>query len=39
MHPLLEVQVSIGVIPFLQARFLARTLRGDMAGYLPFVVR
>lgn len=38
-HPLLEVPVSIGVIPFLQARFLARTLRGDMAGYLPFVVR
>jgi CRISPR-associated protein Cas1 len=38
-HPLLETPVTIGVIPFLQARFLARTLRGDMAGYLPFVVR
>lgn len=38
-HPLLETPVSIGVIPFLQARLLARTLRGDMAGYLPFVVR
>lgn len=39
IHPLLETPVAIGVIPFLQARFLARTLRGDMAGYLPFVVR
>jgi len=38
-HPLLETTVAIGVIPFLQARLLARTLRGDMAGYLPFVVR
>ena len=39
MHPLLEKTVPIGVIPFLQARYLARTLRGDMEGYLPFVVR
>ncbi len=38
-HALLETPVTIGVIPFLQARFLARTLRGEMAGYLPFVVR
>ncbi|MBL8393409.1 MAG: type I-C CRISPR-associated endonuclease Cas1 [Candidatus Accumulibacter sp.] len=38
-HPLLDTTVAIGVIPFLQARFMARTLRGDMAGYLPFVVR
>ena len=39
MHPLLETKVPIGLIPLLQARFLARTLRGEMEGYLPFLYR
>lgn len=39
MHPLLETKVPIGLLPLLQARFLARTLRGDMEGYLPFLYR
>lgn len=38
-HPLLETDVPIGVLPQIQARLLARTLRGDMPGYLPFVAR
>ena len=39
MHPLLETKVPIGLLPLLQARFMARTLRGDMEGYLPFIYR
>lgn len=38
-HPLLEEPVAIGLLPQLQARFLARTLRGDMESYLPFLWR
>jgi len=36
-HPLLEQSVPMGLLPHIQARFLARTLRGDMEGYLPFL--
>jgi len=38
-HPLLETKVPIGLLAQLQAKFLARTIRGDMAHYLPFLVR
>lgn len=38
-HPLLEQPVALGLLPQLQARFLARTLRGDMESYLPFLLR
>lgn len=38
-HPLLQQAVAIGLLPLLQARFLARTLRGEMESYLPFVSR
>lgn len=38
-HSLLEEPVAFGLLPQLQARLLARTLRGDMAEYLPFLVR
>ncbi|NEX20652.1 CRISPR-associated endonuclease Cas1 [Thiorhodococcus mannitoliphagus] len=38
-HPLLESKVPLGLLPFVQARFLARTLRGDMEGYLPFLAK
>lgn len=38
-HPLLDEPVALGLLPQLQARFLARTLRGDMNDYLPFLLR
>lgn len=38
-HPLLETEVPIALLPQLQARLLARTLRGETEGYLPFVAR
>lgn len=38
-HPLLERRVPLGLVPYIQARLLARTLRGDMECYLPFLYR
>jgi CRISPR-associated protein Cas1 len=38
-HPLLHEPVALGVLPHLQARLLARTLRGDLAEYPPFLMR
>jgi CRISP-associated protein Cas1 len=36
-HPLLDQQLRIGQLPFIQARILARHLRGDIADYIPIV--
>lgn len=38
-HPLLETEVPIGVLPHIQARLLARTLRKDVPAYLPFLAK
>ena len=38
-HPLLETKIPFALLPFVQARFLARTLRGDMDGYLPYLAK
>jgi len=38
-HPLLEQSTPIGLLPHVQARLLARTLRGDMDSYVPFLIR
>ena len=38
-HPLLEQAVPVGLLPHVQARLLARVLRGDMESYLPFINR
>ncbi len=38
-HPLLEQPVPVGLLPHVQARLMARVLRGDMEGYLPFLIR
>jgi CRISPR-associated protein Cas1 len=36
-HPLLEQNIRIAQLPFVQARVLARHLRGDLPQYLPLV--
>jgi CRISPR-associated protein Cas1 len=36
-HPLLDRKVPVGRLPFLQARVLARHLRGDLDSYVPCV--
>ncbi len=36
-HPVLDRKVPYGLIPFFQARFLARTIRGDLCEYPPFI--
>ena len=38
-HPLAAREVAFGLIPLLQARFLARVVRGDMESYVPFTVK
>jgi CRISPR-associated protein Cas1 len=38
-HPLLQNTTSLGLIPHLQARVLARHLRGDLPHYLPFIAK
>jgi CRISPR-associated protein Cas1 len=38
-HPVLEKSVPIGLIPHVQARLLARHLRGDLPDYPPFFLR
>lgn len=38
-HPLTESKLPIALLPFVQARFMARTIRGEMEGYLPYLTR
>ena len=38
-HPFLEEQVTVGMLPHLQARLLSRHLRGDLDAYPPFLVK
>ncbi len=39
MHPFLEETVPVGLLAHVQARILARHLRGDLDGYPPFLWR
>jgi len=38
-HPLLEQKLPLALLPLVQARLLARTVRGEMETYLPFLAR
>lgn len=38
-HPLLEQKMPLGLLPLLQARFIARNIRGEMPTYIPFLTR
>lgn len=38
-HPIADRKVPFGLVPHLQARLLARHLRGDLRTYPPFVIR
>ena len=38
-HRLLKAQIPVGLIPHVQARLLARHLRGDLRHYLPYIAR
>lgn len=38
-HPLLDEKVPMGLLPLLQARFLARHLRGDLGAYPAFTAK
>jgi CRISPR-associated protein Cas1 len=36
-HPFIGERVTIGLLPHIQARLLARHIRGDLDGYPPFI--
>jgi len=36
-HPLTEGKMPLALLPFIQARFMARTLRNEMESYLPYL--
>jgi CRISPR-associated protein Cas1 len=38
-HPLTGNKIPIGLLPFIQARFIARTIRNEMEGYLPYLAK
>jgi CRISPR-associated protein Cas1 len=38
-HPVLEQKMPVGLIPHVQARLLARVLRGDVDVYMPYLAR
>lgn len=35
-HPFLNEKIEWGLVPYVQALLLARTIRGDLEEYLPF---
>jgi CRISPR-associated protein Cas1 len=37
LHPFLDEKTSVGLLLHLQARLLARHLRGDLDAYPPFI--
>lgn len=39
LHPVLDQQVPLGLVPHVQARLLARHLRSDVDAYAPFTPR
>jgi CRISPR-associated protein Cas1 len=39
LHPFLNEEVEIGLLPHVQAMLLARHIRGDLAHYPPFVMK
>ncbi len=38
-HPFLQEKLAIGLLPHVQALLMARHLRGDVDGYVPFIWR
>ncbi|MBI4001743.1 MAG: type I-C CRISPR-associated endonuclease Cas1 [Nitrospira defluvii] len=38
-HPVLDQKMPLGLVPHVQARLLARVLRGDLDAYPPFLYR
>lgn len=38
-HPLTDSRMPLALLPYVQARFMARTVRGDMDSYLPYLAK
>lgn len=38
-HPLTESKMPVALLPMIQARFMARSIRGEMESYLPYIAK
>ena len=38
-HPVLDCTVNVGRLPFLQAKLLARVIRGETEAYPPLILK
>ena len=38
LHPYIDEKVKIGLLPYVQAQLLAKTIRGDLKEYPPFLI-
>lgn len=39
MHPVIKEKVPVGLLPYVQARLLAKYFRGEVEGYTPFIIK
>ena len=39
LHPVLKEKVPVGLLPYIQARFLAKFIRGETEEYTPFIAK
>lgn len=39
MHPYIEEKIPVGLLPYVQALLLSRSLRGDIDAYPPFLIK
>ena len=38
LHPYIDEKIKIGLLPYVQAQLLAKSIRGDISGYPPFLI-
>lgn len=38
LHPYIDEKVKVGLLPYVQAQLLAKTIRGDLREYPPFLI-
>lgn len=38
-HPAFKQKITIGLLPHIQAKILARVIRGELKEYTPFIFR
>lgn len=39
MHPFINEEISLGLLPYVQSMLMARFIRGDLSGYPPYMLK